>query len=98
GPAAAALSSAGPPFRYAFAMLFVLFTLEDFIGVRKLSRARESSPPRSARGRHSAGAVGHSVGGKVAVTTNRWEVQHETWRSVAIRTLRRRPPHLPRNP
>src|SRR5258705_12131453 len=76
-------------------MLFVLFTLEDFIGVRKLSRARESSPPRSARGRHSAGAVGHSVGGKVAVTTNRWEVQHETWRSVAIRTLRRRPPTSP---
>src|SRR5260370_32323383 len=40
-------------------MLLVLFTLEDFIRVRKLSRARESSPPadctwKAQRGRHKA--------------------------------------------
>ena len=54
-------------------MLFVLFTLEDFIRVRKLSRARESSPPRTERGRHNAGAIRHSVGQKVAGGTSLWK-------------------------
>ena len=71
-------------------MLFVLFTLEDFIGVRKLSRARESSPPRSARGRHSAGAVGHSVCGKVAGGTSLWKYYNPDTRPMAVLACRRR--------
>jgi hypothetical protein len=70
-------------------MLLVLFTLEDFIRVRKLSRARESSPPRTARGRHNAGAVRHSAGGKVAVSPNSAKMLQSGHGSMAT---------VPRNP
>ncbi len=71
-------------------MLLVLFTLEDFIRVRKLSRVRESSPPRTARGRHNAGAMRHSVGQKVAGGTSLWKYCNPDTRPMAVMACRRR--------
>src|SRR6266849_6421297 len=79
-------------------MLLVLFTLEDFIRVRRLSRARESSPPRTERGRHNAGAIRHSVGQKVAGGTSLWKYCNpDTWPMAVLACRRRYVDRLRRN-
>jgi hypothetical protein len=65
-------------------MSLVLFTLEDFIRVRTLSRARESSPPQTEHGRHNAGAIRHSVGQKVAGGTSLWKHRNPDTRLMAV--------------
>ena len=89
-PTSSRLVIGRPPYRHAFAMLLALFTLEDFIRVRRLARARESSPPWTERGRHNAGAIRHSLGQKVAGGTSLWKYCNPDTRPTAVLACRRR--------
>jgi hypothetical protein len=72
-----------PPYRHAFAMLLVLVRLEDFIRIRKPSRAGIIAIA-GCTWKTQRGAIRHSVGRKVAGERSLWRCCKPDTRPVAF--------------